>query len=153
MDFFAVYNAVKEARKMIIERKMPVIVECHTYRCNDHSTSDSADSYRTKERLQEITPYLQSLGDPLYRLGNYCESKGWIPNFKEHQKEAAQKYRAELIRLIADLEKINFCHYEEMLKDVYSEPPQHIIEQMNYLKKHIEHYKSEYPIQYFTEKK
>lgn len=48
MDLFAVYNAIKEARKIILEKKIPVIVELYDYRKFDHSSSDSAASYRTK---------------------------------------------------------------------------------------------------------
>jgi 2-oxoisovalerate dehydrogenase E1 component alpha subunit len=39
-DIFAIYNAVKEARELIIKEKRPVLIEAISYRVGDHSTSD-----------------------------------------------------------------------------------------------------------------
>ena len=41
MDIFAVYNAVKIGREMVMKNKIPVLIEAFTYRFGDHSTSDS----------------------------------------------------------------------------------------------------------------
>ena len=39
-DLFAIYWATKEARKLIIKEKSPVLIEAMSYRVGDHSTSD-----------------------------------------------------------------------------------------------------------------
>lgn len=39
-DVFAIYNAVKKAREIIIKEKRPALVEAISYRVGDHSTSD-----------------------------------------------------------------------------------------------------------------
>ncbi len=41
-DLFAVYNAVTEARRLIVEEKRPVLIEAISYRVGDHSTSDNS---------------------------------------------------------------------------------------------------------------
>jgi len=39
-DIFAIYNACRRAREIIIGEKRPVLVEAISYRVGDHSTSD-----------------------------------------------------------------------------------------------------------------
>ena len=39
-DIFAIYNAVKTAREIIIKEKRPALIEAISYRIGDHSTSD-----------------------------------------------------------------------------------------------------------------
>ncbi len=51
-DFDAVYLAVKEARKYIIENKRPFFIECNTYRQCGHSKSDKL-FYRTRDEERE----------------------------------------------------------------------------------------------------
>ena len=60
-DLFAVYNAVKLGREIIMNEKIPVLIELHAYRFLDHSTSDSAASYRTPEKMKQVNPYIDSL--------------------------------------------------------------------------------------------
>jgi len=39
-DIFAIYNACKTAREIIIAEKRPALIEAISYRVGDHSTSD-----------------------------------------------------------------------------------------------------------------
>jgi 2-oxoisovalerate dehydrogenase E1 component alpha subunit len=39
-DIFAIYNACKHARELIIKEKRPALIEAISYRVGDHSTSD-----------------------------------------------------------------------------------------------------------------
>ena len=45
-DIFAIYNACKKAREIIISEKRPALVEAISYRVGDHSTSDFSQRYR-----------------------------------------------------------------------------------------------------------
>ncbi|PPR08953.1 MAG: Acetoin:2,6-dichlorophenolindophenol oxidoreductase subunit alpha [Proteobacteria bacterium] len=62
-DFFTVAEAVKRARKYILENKRPYIIEMDTYRYRGHSMSDPA-KYRSKEEVQAV----KENRDPLIRI-------------------------------------------------------------------------------------
>lgn len=51
-DVLAVYEAVKDARKYIVDGNGPVLLVEHTYRTSGHSKSDG-NLYRTKEEINE----------------------------------------------------------------------------------------------------
>ena len=57
MDIFAVYKATKDAVEKARAGKGPTLIECHTYRMCDHSTSDDASRYRPSvcSRLYPLT--------------------------------------------------------------------------------------------------
>ena len=59
-DLFAVYNAVKTAREMIIKEKRPAIIEAITYRVGNHSTSDFAERYRDEKEMKKWKEQVQS---------------------------------------------------------------------------------------------
>ena len=48
-DVLAVYNATKEAKRLCVEEKRPVLIEAMTYRIGHHSTSDDSSAYRSKQ--------------------------------------------------------------------------------------------------------
>ena len=50
-DFFAVYNATKEARNIAIKESRPVLIEAMTYRLGHHSTSDDSMAYRSVDEM------------------------------------------------------------------------------------------------------
>jgi len=50
-DLFAIYWATKEARKLIIKEKRPVLIEAMSYRVGDHSTSDFSQRYRDEKEM------------------------------------------------------------------------------------------------------
>ena len=58
-DLFAIYFAVKEARKIILEEKMPVLIEAISYRRGDHSTSDFSERYRDEEEMKKWRELLE----------------------------------------------------------------------------------------------
>lgn len=58
IDPLAVMDAVERARKLLVEGKGPVLIDCQTYRFSGHSPSD-ASSYRSAEEVakwQEVDP-------------------------------------------------------------------------------------------------
>jgi 2-oxoisovalerate dehydrogenase E1 component alpha subunit len=50
-DIFAIYNAVKTARELIVNEKRPALIEAISYRVGDHSTSDYSPAYRTDKEM------------------------------------------------------------------------------------------------------
>ena len=52
-DIFAIYNAVKTGREMIIKDKRPVLIEAISYRVGDHSTSDFSQRYRDEKEMKK----------------------------------------------------------------------------------------------------
>lgn len=46
-DVLAVFDAVRYARKWILENRRPFFIEAMTYRVSDHSTSDHSVLYRS----------------------------------------------------------------------------------------------------------
>lgn len=50
-DIFAVYNAVKQARKIAVEQKRSTLIEAMTYRVGHHSTSDDYTRYRSPDAV------------------------------------------------------------------------------------------------------
>lgn len=51
-DLFAVYNAVKAARKIAVSEMRPVLIEAMTYRIGHHSTSDDSTAYRSVDEVR-----------------------------------------------------------------------------------------------------
>ena len=77
-DALAVGIATQEARKMIIETKRPVLMENMSYRGGDHSSSDASDRYRTDQEMVKWQDYLNSIGNPINRLGVFLQDRGII---------------------------------------------------------------------------
>jgi len=51
-DVRAVYEAAKEAVERARAGEGPTLIECKTYRCHGHSTSDSGLTYRSEEEIE-----------------------------------------------------------------------------------------------------
>merc|ERR1719161_2119865 len=49
-DLVAVFNATREARRITVEEKKPVLLELMTYRIGDHTTSDDSSAYRIEDK-------------------------------------------------------------------------------------------------------
>ncbi|MAF36824.1 pyruvate dehydrogenase (acetyl-transferring) E1 component subunit alpha [archaeon] len=67
-DVFGVYKATQDALNKARRGKGPTLIECFTYRRNDHTTSDDASKYR---KPSEVTPWEEK--DPLLRLQKYMK--------------------------------------------------------------------------------
>jgi len=149
-DLLAVYHAVKSAREMIIKRKGPVIVEAYGYRGGDHSTSDSAASYRLPNKMPEVNKYFESLGDPIIRLGKYLQSKGHVTDYTATVKQIGEKVRAECLSNLKKIDQIKMPDYNLMFTDVYKEMPWNIKEQQIELNEQIKKHPEAYPTKEFT---
>lgn len=149
-DIFAVYNAVKKAREMIMERKGPVLVEAYTYRGGDHSTSDSAASYRTPEVMGPVNEYFAEIGDPIVRLGKYLQKKGYLKDYKETVKAHEDKAKAECLANLKIIDKVKMPYYMRVFDDVYKELPWNLLDQKKELEEHLKKHPNAYPTEEFS---
>ncbi len=148
-DLLAVYHAVKKAREMIMERKGPVLVEAYTYRGGDHSTSDSANSYRGGPNMKEVTKYQASLGDPVTRLAAYMQKKNIMPDVKDFMKKTTERVKADCLANLRSLDDSKMPPYPIMFDGVYKEEPWNITEQRAELEEHLLKHPDVYPLKDF----
>jgi len=67
-DVLGVYVAVKEALEKARHGEGPTLIECLTYRLNDHTTADDASRYRSDE---DVAAWRKK--DPIQRLKTHIE--------------------------------------------------------------------------------
>ncbi|KZO93686.1 branched-chain alpha-keto acid dehydrogenase E1-alpha subunit, partial [Calocera viscosa TUFC12733] len=128
-DAWAVYNAVKEARRLALENQKPVLVEAMTYRVGHHSTSDDSYAYRAKQEVEDW----KRVDNPLFRLRKYLESQGWWSSDEEQALRTAQ--RKEVMDAFQKAEKRKKPRLGEMMRDVWAgEEPWMISEQREELR-------------------
>ncbi len=86
-DAAAVYKATKDALEKARNNGGPTLIECFTYRLDDHTTSDDASRYRSKEEVEAWRAK-----EPLVRLRLYLEKKGkWTKGYEESVTKKAQE--------------------------------------------------------------
>ncbi|WP_334037214.1 thiamine pyrophosphate-dependent dehydrogenase E1 component subunit alpha [Alteromonas macleodii] len=137
-DVLAIYAATKEARRIAIEEKCPVLIEAMTYRLAAHSTSDDPTGYRSREEEDKWRAK-----DPIARMAKWLESKGWFDE-AENQKRV-DKARQDVLAAMKSCEKTDVCSIEDIVEDVYDTAPWHLKEQLSELKAHIKKYPKMYP--------
>jgi len=59
---------------LILQEKMPVLLEAMTYRRGHHSTSDDSSRYRKKSEME----YWEKLDNPIIRLEKFLYKAGWL---------------------------------------------------------------------------
>jgi len=144
-DVFAVYNATREAREIAVRESRPVLIEAMTYRIGHHSTSDDSSAYRSVDEVR----YWDQKDHPITRYANYLLNRGlWS---EEKEKEWKQSSRKQVMEAFANAEKTKKPNWKEMFTDVYDDVPDHLVEQMNDMEKHLELYKNEYPPKNYKE--
>lgn len=85
-DVIAVYKAAKDAVDKARSGGGPTLIECYTYRLDDHTTADDASRYRTKEEVESWRAK-----EPLIRLRLFMEKKGiWTKEYEESATKNAQ---------------------------------------------------------------
>jgi pyruvate dehydrogenase E1 component alpha subunit len=85
LDFFACYDAFKEALKEATENSRPVIIEAKTQRFRGHSISDPG-VYRSKESLALIME-----NDPILRFKDELIKRGVLTEEQFHEIDKQQK--------------------------------------------------------------
>lgn len=144
-DVFAVYNAVKAAREMMIKTGSPALIEYMSYRVGDHSTSDFSKMYRDNEEMEKWTKYVESIGDPITRLYNYLLNKNWITEneYNDIVSNAKEQVRTTLKNAL----KAKKPSIDSMFEDVYEHMPPNILEQREQLRQHIQKYPEAYKVE------
>ena len=150
-DPLAMYYVGKRARELIIERKGPVLIEAISYRGGDHSTSDSAQMYRTKEVMENLKPFLDSIGDPIVRLGKYMQKKGWLPDATAYIDNLTTKTRADCLKWALELDQTPFPDRKHMFEGVYHTPTPNLLQQAAELDAHLAKYGENYPLHDFKD--
>lgn len=114
MDVFAVYKAMHDAVEKARNGKGPTLIECFTYRMADHSTSDDASRYRTKEEIEFWTKK-----DPIERLEKYMHKKGLL---NEAYKESVLNKSKDIVeKAVTEFEKLPPPDPKDIFKYVYAE--------------------------------
>ena len=126
-DIFAVYKAVKEAVDNARKGLGPTLIECHTYRLGDHTTSDDAKKYRDEKEVQEWAKK-----DPLLRLERYL-IKNKIGNIK-YFKNVENKTKKLVDAAVKKAESYPPQKLNDMFDYIYKEKDERLKEQEEYLK-------------------
>jgi pyruvate dehydrogenase E1 component alpha subunit len=86
-DILAVYIATKEAAETARSGGGPTLIEAYTYRMGDHTTSDDASRYRTKDAVLEWEKK-----DPIVRFQLYLKKKGfWDEAYEKEVQDRASE--------------------------------------------------------------
>ncbi|KAI8826437.1 thiamine diphosphate-binding protein [Chytriomyces cf. hyalinus JEL632] len=137
-DILAVYNVVKEARRIAIEEHKPVLIEALTYRVGHHSTSDDSSAYRPKK---EVSDWMKQ-DAPINRFRKYIQDQQW---WSDEQELALKKQvRAEVLECFAEAEKLKKPAVSNLFTDVYDELPWNLVEQKEKLEALMKKYPSHY---------
>jgi pyruvate dehydrogenase E1 component alpha subunit len=87
-DVLAVYAAAKEAAENARSGGGPTLIEAFTYRMGDHTTSDDAARYRSKETILEWEKK-----DPIVRFQIHLKKKGlWDEAFEKKVQDEATEF-------------------------------------------------------------
>ena len=126
-DVFAVYKAVKDAADNARNGNGPTLIECETYRIENHTTSDDYTKYRTKEEVEEWKKK-----DPVLRLEKYMLSKNLLnEKYKNDVLKNAMKEVDEAVKM-AEMNKP--ADVDDIINYVFEEPTKNQIEQLEKLK-------------------
>eukprot|EP00195_Chlamydomonas_chlamydogama_P008912 CAMPEP_0202899442 /NCGR_PEP_ID=MMETSP1392-20130828/7669_1 /ASSEMBLY_ACC=CAM_ASM_000868 /TAXON_ID=225041 /ORGANISM="Chlamydomonas chlamydogama, Strain SAG 11-48b" /LENGTH=364 /DNA_ID=CAMNT_0049585617 /DNA_START=182 /DNA_END=1276 /DNA_ORIENTATION=+ len=124
-DVRAVYNAVREARRIAVEGCRPVLVEAMSYRSGHHSTSDDSSRYRTADEMRSWRAR-----DPVARFRQWLTLRSWWSDAQEqaHRKAARQ----QVVDALEGAAGVPKHPLSELVTDVYSGPglPWHLQEQL-----------------------
>jgi pyruvate dehydrogenase E1 component alpha subunit len=112
MDFFEVYEAVKEASDFIRKNKTPFLLELKTYRYRGHSMSDPA-KYRAKDEVEDYKKH----HDPIISLKEYILKNN--ENVEEDLKNVDKEVK-EIVKESADYaQNSDEPSASELYADVY----------------------------------
>jgi pyruvate dehydrogenase E1 component alpha subunit len=129
-DLLALYVAATEAVNRARRGEGPTLIESYTYRLGDHTTSDDATRYRTKEELKQW-----EAKDPLMRMNKYLVSKGLWDEEKEKaaQEEISKLVEAESERALA----VPPPAIEDVFSYTYKEMPRSLTAQLAFWKEDL----------------
>ena len=95
-DFFAVYNATKEARNIAIKESRPVLIEAMTYRLGHHSTSDDSTAYRSVDEMNSW----EKDDNPINRFKSFLYKTGVLSEDMEKSIDVEQRKEVLFSKII-----------------------------------------------------
>ena len=115
-DVLAVFAATREALAIARGGGGPTLIEAFTYRMGDHTTSDDAARYRTKEEVQEW-----ERRDPLARFRLYLGRKRlWDEAYEKEVQAAAAEF---VEKAVSEAEARPPASAEDIFSSTYSSIP------------------------------
>lgn len=130
-DIIAVYKATTDALDKARSGKGPTLIECLTYRIADHTTSDDAQKYRSKEEVEKWQKF-----DPVERLRLLLLSKKlWTQDYEDRLQE---KCKEDVEKAVKEIESEPLPHLEGIFKYMFKEMPPELQEQLSELLKRTE---------------
>lgn len=115
-DVLAVFAAVREALARARGGDGPTLIEAYTYRMGDHTTSDDASRYRSREEVQEW-----ERRDPLARFRVYLGHRGL---WDEASEKAIQDSAAAFVeRAVAEAEARPAASARDLFAYTYAAMP------------------------------
>ena len=113
MDIFAVYKATKDAIDKARAGKGPTLIEAYTYRLCDHSTSDDASRYRSKEELE-----VWMKKDSIERLEKYMKKKNLLDD--AYKAKVLENSQQVIEKAVTEFEKLTPPDAKDMFTFVYA---------------------------------
>jgi pyruvate dehydrogenase E1 component alpha subunit/2-oxoisovalerate dehydrogenase E1 component alpha subunit len=127
-DVLAVYAALQSALERARTGGGATFIEAVTYRMGPHSTSDDPSRYRENAEVEAW-----AAKDPLRRLRAHMVHLGLVSEASDAALEA--ELAAEIGAAVDAVEAMPAPERESLLNDVYADPPWHLREQLESLKK------------------
>ncbi|OGD28151.1 MAG: pyruvate dehydrogenase (acetyl-transferring) E1 component subunit alpha [Candidatus Aminicenantes bacterium RBG_19FT_COMBO_65_30] len=126
-DVLAVFAASREALANARIGGGPTLIEAYTYRMGDHTTSDDAARYRSKEEVQEW-----ERKDPLLRFRHYLGKKGlWDEAYEKSVQDEATAFVEDAV---AEAEARPVATLEDIFAYTYAVTPPDLAAQLADLK-------------------
>lgn len=143
-DIFAVWEAMRQARKLALEGDMrPVLIEAMSYRVSHHSTSDDSSKYRPTAEVDNW----KRRDNPITRLRKWMEAKGiWS---EEQEKAEQDSIKKAVLKAFNEAEKEKRPELRAMFEDVYENVTEEQEEHIERLKDLLERYPGEYDVDSF----
>lgn len=115
-DVLAVFAAVREALDRARRGEGPTLIEASTYRMGDHTTSDDASRYRSREEVREW-----ERRDPLARFRAYLGRRGL---WDEAAEKTVQASAAAIVEAaVAEAEARPAASARDLFAYTYAVPP------------------------------
>src|SRR3989344_606335 len=129
-DVFGVYKATKEALEKAKAGKGPTMIECITYRLQDHTTADDASRYRSKDEVEEWKNK-----EPLGRFEKYLLKEKIITE-KDVEKISADAVK-KVDKAVEEYEAMPAPAPTDMFDYLFAELPFRLSEQRAYLEQMV----------------
>ncbi len=137
-DVLAVYQATREARRLVVEESQPALIEAMTYRLAAHSSSDDPSGYRSRKEEE-----IWRARDPLARMRNWLFKRDWWT--EEQEKAELDTLRRTVLEAMKQAEKRPAPPLDTLVTDVYEQVPAKLQHQLQRLQAHIRKYPDAYP--------